>query len=73
MSETVSSDFSITIREFDILKTAVEARQRKLRGDAKICQKSYTGKVTTAMKITEYLDEADELGNLLSKIAQEFS
>jgi hypothetical protein len=73
MSETISSDFSITIREFEILQKAVEARQRKLRGDAKICQKSYTGKVTTGMKITEYMDEADELGNLISKIAEEFS
>jgi hypothetical protein len=73
MSEEISSPFQITNREFVILRSAIEARQKKLRADAERCRKAYTGKASTGNKIVEYLDEADELGRLLSDIATEFS
>lgn len=73
MSETISSDFSITIRDFEILLRAVNDRKKKLLADAERCRKSYSGKASTELKAYGYKSEADELNELMSRIAQEFS
>ncbi len=73
MSETLCSPFQLDIREFDILQKALYARERKLRADAKRCKAMYEGKVSTETKMKAFLAEADELSDLESKIAQEFS
>lgn len=73
MSEELSSPFQLTSREFDIFHTACRARQKKLKADAERCRKSYSWKVSSETKAKEYDWEAEELDDLISKIAQEFS
>jgi hypothetical protein len=73
MSEQISHPIEFTIREYEILEKAFIARERKLKADAVRCHKSYDGKATTLAKAHDYIIEACELNDLLSKIAQEFS
>lgn len=73
MSEQLSSPFQITNHDFDLLLKAVTAREKKLRADAERCRLAYDGKASTAEKQRNYKIEADELNELISKIAQEFS
>jgi hypothetical protein len=73
MSEEISHPFSLTNCEFEILQKAVYAREKKLRADAERCRLAYDGKASTAEKQRLYKIEADELNELISKIAQEFS
>ena len=73
MGAEISSPFQITNRQYEILDTAVRARIKKCRANAIICYKWNESKASTEMKARKWEEEADDLEELLSMIAQEFS